>query len=124
MTRLTNSTRRDGLLAGQVFLCLSLIAVFPTLPAQAQTLTTLHTFAGQMDGGAPEGLVAVDRAANVYGSSPDGGSYRGGAVFRAGSKNGSWTLTPIYDFHRGQDGSDPLAGVTLGPDGAIYGTTL
>lgn len=124
MIRLPNSTCRSGLRAGRVLLCLSFIAVFTTLPAQAQTLITLHTFAGQMDGGAPEGLVAVDRAGNVYGSSPDGGSYRGGAVFRASSRHGAWTLTPIYDFQRGQDGSDPLAGVTLGPDGAIYGTTL
>lgn len=123
MIRFTNSACRGGLGAGFALLCLSFIAGITTLPAQAQTLTTLHKFTGQMDGAGPQGLVAVDRAANVYGSAPGGGSHGGGAVFRASNRNGAWTFTPLYDFQRGQDGSGPQAGVTLGPDGVIYGTT-
>jgi len=127
MIRLKNSTCRGG--AGLVLrvLCLgslSLITVCATLPAPAQTLTTLHSFTGQMDGASPQGLVAVDRAGNVYGSAQYGGSHFGGTVFRASNRNGAWTFTPLYSFQRAQDGSDPWAGVTLGPDGALYGTTL
>ncbi len=99
-------------------------------PAQAQTLNTLHTFSGQHDGGGPAGLVALDRAGNVYGSAPHGAIGGGGcesgcgAAFRASYKNGAWTFNPIYDFLGGNDGGEPQAGVTLGPDGAVYGTTL
>ncbi len=103
-----------------------------TSPIQAQTLTVLHTFTGGQDGGGPEGLVAVDRAGNFYGSTPFGGSRSGvcsalggcGTVFRSSHKNGSWIFTPLYVFQGGNDGGQSLSGVTLGPDGAIYGTTL
>ncbi len=30
----------------------------------------------------------------------------------------------LYQFHGGQDGFQPTAAVTIGPDGAVYGTTL
>ena len=127
MTRCKNSTFRPGLRASLAVLCLSFIAAFATPPATAQTLTTLHAFTGAMDGSGPQGLVAVDRAANVYGSAPfgaRGGCLDGcGAVFRASYKNGAYTFSPLYDFQGGQDGDEPEGGVTLGPDGAIYGTT-
>ncbi len=126
MIRLKDSTCRGTTpVLWTLSLCaLLLIAMCATLPAQAQTLTTLHTFTGQMDGAAPQGLVAIDHTGNVYGSAPEGGSHGGGAVFRSSYRNGARTFTPLYDFQRGQDGSDPEAGVTLGPDGALYGTTL
>ncbi len=99
-----------------------------TSAAHAQTLTVLHNFTGGQDGSGPQGLVAVDRAGNFYGSAPYGGS-RGcsggcGTVFRSSYKNGAWIFTPLYGFRGGDDGATPFAGVTLGPDGAIYGTTL
>jgi len=33
------------------------------------------------------------------------------------------TLTTLYSFAGGSDGSDPLAGVVIGPGGVLYGTT-
>jgi uncharacterized repeat protein (TIGR03803 family) len=108
-----------------------LFSVLAPGAAQAQTLTLLHDFTGGLDGSGPQGLVAVDRGGNVYGSASYGGNRGGicagiggcGAVFRASNRNGAWQLDPIYTFH-GDDGGGPQAGVTLGPDGAIYGTTL
>jgi len=127
MIRLTNLACRDRRHAILVLFCFSVIAVFTTVPAGAQTFTTLHAFTGGMDGGGPTGLVAVDRAANVYGSAPFGARNHCvdgcGAVFRASYKNGSYTFSPLYDFQGGEDGDEPWGGVTLGPDGAIYGTT-
>jgi uncharacterized repeat protein (TIGR03803 family) len=119
MKRITGYLRNSayGLIAG-------LLLTLAVPAAQAQTLNVLHFFTGGQDGGVPEGLVAVDRAGNVYGSATSGGSHNAGTVFRSSNKNGAWILTPLYQFQGGNDGSDPLAGVTLGPDGNIYGTTL
>jgi len=102
------------------------------LTVDAQTFTVLHSFSGGADGNGPEGLVGVDRGGNVYGSAPSGGSRAGticdalggcGTIFRASLKNGAWIFNPIYTF-TGEDGGQPWAGVTVGPEGAIYGTTL
>ncbi|HTV63971.1 MAG TPA: choice-of-anchor tandem repeat GloVer-containing protein [Bryocella sp.] len=99
-------------------------------PTQAQTFTVLHQFGGANDGSAPEGLVAVDHAGNVYGSTPDGGVRSGpcaplsgcGMAFRSQNHDGVFVYAPLYLFH-GSDGANPFGGVTLGPDGALYGTT-
>jgi len=106
-------------------------ALVATPAAQAQTGHLLHAFrGGPSDGSSPEGLIAVDRAGNVYGSTPYGGHGGSGCeggcgmVFRAVNRNGSFVYNPLYLFHGGNDGAQPLGGVTLGPDGAIYGTTL
>ena len=112
-------------------LLIAVLLLSAGLAVQAQTLTVLHNFTGGSDGSGPEGLVAVDRAGNVYGSAPFGGNRGGicsaiggcGAVFRASFKNGAWLFNPLYTF-QGEDGGGPLAGVTLGSDGAVYGTTL
>lgn len=98
----------------------------------AQTGHILHSFTGGPgDGSGPQGLVAVDRAGNVYGSTPYGASRDGicaalggcGMVFRAVNRNGAFVYNPLYLFH-GNDGAQPLAGVVVGPDGVVYGTTL
>lgn len=99
---------------------------------QAQTYTVLDNFTHGLDGGDPNTGLTMDRAGNLYGTTDNGG-YTGGAcagyggcggVFRMVQKNGSWVLTPLYDFQAGDDGYFPQANVTIGPDGAVYGTTL
>ena len=112
------------------FSILLLAMAFVASPAQAQTGHVLHDFTGGNDGSEPMGLVAVDQAGNVYGSTPyGGGNLNGdctsgcGMVFRALKRNGAFTYAPLYFFH-GTDGDQPFAGVTIGPDGAVYGTTL
>ena len=35
-----------------------------------------------------------------------------------------WTFTPLYSFQGGNDGYSPEARIIVGPDGALYGTTL
>ena len=46
-------------------------------------------------------------------------------VFSLQSENGSWVLTPIFNFPLGPytDGIWPFGKVVVGPDGALYGTT-
>jgi uncharacterized repeat protein (TIGR03803 family) len=96
--------------------------------AYAQTLTVLHNFAGP-DGEEPYAGLAMDRAGNLYGTTPAGGNQNNncysscGVVFRIARGGSGWVLAPLYDFEGGTDGSNPLAVVTIGPDGAVYGTT-
>jgi uncharacterized repeat protein (TIGR03803 family) len=119
--------RRSKILGILLALVFSLTAV-----AQGQTYADLHSFTGGRDGAHPLTGLTMDRAGNLYGTTSVGG-YLGGAcgnvggcgtVFRLSPKNGSWIFTMLYEFQGGQDGESPQAALTIGPDGAIYGTTL
>lgn len=126
-----NSTISQLRFVASISIILLATALLMTPSAGAQTFTVLHQFSGGTnDGSSPEGLIAVDRAGDVYGSAPDGGNRTGicaplsgcGMVFRAQSRHGAFTYAPLYFFH-GNDGAQPFGGVALGPDGALYGTT-
>ena len=93
--------------------------------------TTLHIFTGKGDGAAPYAALVMDKAGKLYGTtSAAGGGCQTitgcGTVFElsppAGGK-GAWRLKTLHAFAGGDDGAIPLAGVTLGAGGALYGTT-
>lgn len=119
--------------AAQMLAITFLLAVVATPTLQAQTYTLLHSFTNQgQDGEGPMFGLAIDRAGNLYGITPFGGSRAGacaalggcGTVFRLTRSNGGgWIFTPLYLFAGGTDGASPNASVTIGPDGAVYGTT-
>lgn len=110
--------------------CLPIVAAMQ--PAQAQTFTVLHSFTGESDGYFPTAGLTIDATGNLYGTTESGGYFGGncaayhgcGTVFRLAQKNSSWLLAPIYSFQFGSDGATPLASVTLGSDGNLYGTTV
>jgi uncharacterized repeat protein (TIGR03803 family) len=110
------------------FLCLVLFAVI--LPvAHAQTFTVIHNFSGGADGATPDtGL--IDAAGNFYGTAESGGNTGAcnrqgcGVVFKLSPKNSGWVLSSLYAFGGDDDGSAPRTGLTFGPDGALYGTTV
>jgi uncharacterized repeat protein (TIGR03803 family) len=112
-------------------LTLALIHIMPTVGA-AQTFSVIHTFSGGGDGGVPDAGLIVDGAGNLYGATAVGGrsepscNYAGasgcGIIFKLAKKNSTWPLTPLYSFTGGSDGAGPLARVTFGPDGRLYGT--
>ena len=91
-------------------------------PVHAQTLTVLHTFNGPPDGSYAVAGPAMDAAGNVYGTTLNGGAHNKGFVFKVAHRGSGWLLTPLYSFLGGLDGSAPLAGVTIGRDGNLYGT--
>jgi len=97
------------------------ITVIAALPAQAQTLSILHTFTGP-DGGSPYSGVTMDQGGNLYGTTATGGAGYG-TVFKLSHKGTGWILSTLYTFQGGADGACPYAGVVFGPDGALYGTT-
>ena len=95
------------------------------------TFTTLHTFALAVydsansnntnnEGAYPYAGLILGPDGSFYGTTFSGGSNGFGTVFKA-TTNG--LLTTLYSFTGGNDGANPYAGLTLGPDGNFYGTT-
>ena len=65
-----------------------LLAALTTSPAQAQTLTVLHTFTGGSDGYEPYAGVTLDPQGRIYGTTIQGGTHFDGVVFRLSSARG------------------------------------
>jgi uncharacterized repeat protein (TIGR03803 family) len=80
----------------------------------------LHSFASGTDGANPEGSLTMDSAGNLYGTTFAGGASGTGVVFKV-TKGGEETV--LYSFGGGTDGANPVAGVTLGSKGNLFGTT-
>ena len=95
--------------------------------SQAQTFQVLYNFTDSYDGADPNGL-AINRAGELFGTTKGPGYCFGnngacGAVFELSRSGSSWSLSSLYHFHGGSDGSWPTSGVTVAPDGSLYGTT-
>ncbi|MBA3915479.1 MAG: hypothetical protein H0X25_16820 [Acidobacteriales bacterium] len=87
------------------------------------TENVVHTFGTGTDGAQPIGGLVLDSAGNFYGTTSLGGTLGNGTVFEGKRSGTSWTESLIYNFTGGTDGANPPAGVTLGPDGSLYGTS-
>ena len=96
------------------------LAVVGPYCAQAQTFNVIHTFTGGVDGYQPSGILTLDRAGNLYGTTTDLGGP--GTVFQLKRSNGNWILNSLYTFLNSNDGFMPLGGVVFGPNGTLYGT--
>jgi uncharacterized repeat protein (TIGR03803 family) len=88
------------------------------------SVTTLHSFDGT-DGSEPNGGLIFDAEGNLYGTTPDGGVYDVGTVFKLTPGSAGWTLTVIDNFcppYGCPDGGGPLAGLTQDKEGNLLGT--
>ena len=99
------------------------LAMAWSLTALGQTFTNLVNFDGT-DGSNPFYVSLVQAGdGNLYGTTESGGAFSSGSIFRL---TPSGTLATIYSFcsvAACADGSFPLAGLVLGTDGSLYGTT-
>ncbi len=90
---------------------------------------TLYRFPCAPDGSSPDAGVVMNGAGVLYGTTHAGGaaSCECGTVFALApptTPGASWTETVLHSFAAGSDGSYPTyAGVTVGPNGVLYGTT-
>jgi len=83
--------------------------------------TNLHSFIRSLDDGVePEAGLVQGSDGNLYGTTFAGGMTSNGTVFRI-SPSGSYTN--LHSFTGSPDGALPMAGLVLGSDGNLYGTT-
>jgi uncharacterized repeat protein (TIGR03803 family) len=93
------------------------------------TETVLHRFArGDDDGGYPNAGLTIDKAGALYGTTSGGGKDGLGTVFKLTPTDRGWEKTLLHVFRQldgssGKGGLAPMAGLTLGDDGTLYGTT-
>jgi len=104
---------------------LSVLATVLTIvsTSQAQTLSVLHYFTGGTDGQNPTSGVTIGGPGTIYGTA-QGSQSQFGAAFKLTEKGSGWTLNPLHTFTGESDGAYPSAGLVIGPNGALYGTTF
>jgi uncharacterized repeat protein (TIGR03803 family) len=95
-----------------------------TLGANGWQVQTLYTFVGSVGGPGPAfpiGGLIMNSQGNLFGVTQFGGTHGAGAVFEmARAKNGTYVEKVVHNFD-GVDGLEPLAGLTLGANGTLYG---
>ena len=83
-------------------------------------LTVLHNFKGGTDGQNPEGILVMDKAGSLFGTTTAGGASGAGTVFGVTSTGEEKVL---HSFTGTPDGADPEAGLAWDAAGNLYGTT-
>jgi uncharacterized repeat protein (TIGR03803 family) len=124
MSRPLKFNVQPSLRAAIAALAILFLLTAAALGAQAQTFSVIHYFSGGVDGLAPAGQLTMDKAGNLYGTTSVGGTSHLGNVFKMSRRSSGWTITPLYSFSGGSDGSNPEYGVVFGPDGSLYGSTF
>jgi uncharacterized repeat protein (TIGR03803 family) len=101
----------------------------PTTPGGVWGAKILHRFTGENgDGAFPYGGLVVGDDGAIYGTT-FGGIAGTGVVFKltpAATGDEDWTETVLHRFvgrDQDGDGASPVAGLALGKNGALYGTT-
>ena len=95
-------------------------ALLLAAPGGAQNYEVLYSFGGGADGSIPLASLIRDVAGNLYSTTLRGGASDAGTVFKLDPAGHE---TVLFSFSGGYDGNDPVAPVTFGPGGKLYGTT-
>jgi uncharacterized repeat protein (TIGR03803 family) len=116
-----------------VFALLAAAVLFLSGRATASTETLLYKFpADVLSGGLPSGRLLFDSSGNIYGTTERGGTgFDNGVVFKLtppATQGGAWTQEVLYSFqgnnHGVSDGAQPMGGVVMDENGALYGVTV
>ena len=95
-------------------------SVFQVTPSGTEKV--IYSFTGGSDGANPTWGLSL-APGGFYGTTHNGGADGTGTVFDISPSGSTWTLTTLYSFTFGTDGTYPYAGVTVGSDQNLYGTT-
>ena len=99
--------------------------------AHAQIFNVLHQFSAwdsssrtNLDGAKPLGGLTQGRDGSFYGTTEDGGTNGTGTIFKITPGGGFVVVHTFGAFSSGTnaDGAYPVAALTRGPDGTLYGT--
>lgn len=86
--------------------------------------TIVHSFAGGYDGANPhDDTLLLDSKGYIYGTCKKGGTIGWGVAFQMKPASGKWIENVLYDFSGGNDGLEPVGGLTDW-NGSLYGTTF
>lgn len=92
---------------------------------KAGAVKVLHSFTGYpADGSLPVGTLAQANDGTLYGTTYQGGTKNWGIIFKISPAGTGYTI--LHNFDRTLsivDGIQPLAGMVVGTDGNLYGTT-
>ncbi len=90
----------------------------------AGNVNVLHDFTGYpSDGSFPKGVLVQAKDGNFYGVTYQGGTANLGTIFSISASGDYYEV--VHSFTGvPSDGTEPLAGLTLGSDGNLYGTTI
>jgi len=91
--------------------------VFKVAPGGAETV--LYEFTERANGAYPFGVMVMDPAGNLYGTTGGGGQNNRGVVFKLDTAG---TETVLHSF-KGPEGAKPYAGVIRDSAGNLFGTT-
>jgi len=101
----------------------------PVSPVGSWKEKILYNFNGPSSAAFPNPGLLVDKDGVIYGTafgvSGGGNSYEG-AVWSLAPPSwpgGPWTESVLHSFTGGDDGGNPVAGLVMGDDGTLYGTT-
>lgn len=84
----------------------------------------VHYFGEGSDGRHPTGGLIQAKDGSFYGTTQEGGAYGKGTVFRLSLHGAQYTEAVLHSFGgNATDGYTPQAGLVLGTDGNLYGTT-
>lgn len=94
-----------------------------TLSANGSGYSILYSFTNGSDGARPLSALVQGADGTLYGTTLDGGAFGfGGTVFKLGTDGSGFTV--LHNFNLGRsEGARPFAGLILGNNSALYGTT-
>jgi len=128
--RFRAASRSVPVMAARLVAAFALAAIFFAAQGGAQNaapeFTELYNFQPLADGTNPYGNLIRDPHGMLYGATSSGGAGGYGTVYSLtppASPGAAWTETLLYSFEGGRNGFGPQAGVVMGKDGALYGTT-
>lgn len=107
----------------------SVFELTPPTQGSRWTYHDIYSFSSEGDGFDPTAGVSFDSHGDLFGTTNSGGTQGCygtgcGTVFRLHLRaNGTWSHTIIYAFKGLGDGGTPDAGVIVGANGAVFGTT-
>ena len=115
--------QKTVLRSGTVLITMVLLTLILAGNVWASEFKVLYAFKTKGDGHYPFSGLILDAAGNLYGTTTEGGTYRGGTIFKlAPTPDGRWTESVLYNFTAGMDGSYPYGGLTFDAAGNLYGT--